>query len=572
MQSALVPLFVTKQLKNTSVSALVRMVVNGLIELPELQRQVAWNARQYVRLLDSLLMGLGAGAVLEWQPTDGEPSVSHTNPSKNPSGYLLDGLQRVLAYCMLLGSRPHFLDADEWQTLRDSHAVQLNPAKYAKAGSDDEARLRYLKRDSGAKLPSGWIRAADLFATNPNWDALVAAALPKKATRTERAAMEALLRDMRDRVRKTRVPMEQVACSTAHAFTAFERRNAGTPIKRHDLVLSMASVMCPGFVRDEFRVFQQQMTALGIHLDTSLLLRCLVAEWLGQARLTKVGLPDWETGEHSAAWTSVKAGWQRLAQYLLGHDITALRELGAENVTIPLVVLAARYDDAFVDDRPLQWMLRGLRSQRYKSQQSERLRDDIKVFVPDENGVAPTRDQALTALFGLLDDFPFEPFSAEELRYQLPASSRRLPELVVRLALTHADATDFRTGDLVRNSPEFHHHHFFSQAACKDAGVPAETFDALANVTVLTPSSNESFGSKLPRVCLSLVDARDREARLASQLIPAEFGVSGDVKDVYALVQQRAGLLADLMNTFVADLGTPAARTSDGRVSLTAVA
>jgi uncharacterized protein with ParB-like and HNH nuclease domain len=98
---------------NRKIQALVDMLLNRELLLPEMQRKYVWRSTQVRELLDSIYRDYPSGSILIWE-TDEVPLVKVKTPSfqettQKPIGkrlLLLDGQQRITSLATILTGSP----------------------------------------------------------------------------------------------------------------------------------------------------------------------------------------------------------------------------------------------------------------------------------------------------------------------------------------------------------------------------------------------------------------------------------------------------------------------------------
>src|SRR5580700_9693833 len=96
---------------NRKIQALVDMLLNRELLLPEMQRKYVWRSTQVRDLVDSIYRDYPSGSILIWE-TDEVPIVKthiFEKTSQNPIGkrlLLLDGQQRITSLATILTGCP----------------------------------------------------------------------------------------------------------------------------------------------------------------------------------------------------------------------------------------------------------------------------------------------------------------------------------------------------------------------------------------------------------------------------------------------------------------------------------
>ncbi len=94
-----------------SISTIIKEFKDGKIAIPEIQRDVVWNADQVKSLLDSIYQGYPCGSLISWEPRTKDDSLIReiTRPERLnyfngtlPQYFLLDGQQRLSALASIM--------------------------------------------------------------------------------------------------------------------------------------------------------------------------------------------------------------------------------------------------------------------------------------------------------------------------------------------------------------------------------------------------------------------------------------------------------------------------------------
>ena len=90
-----------------TVEALVSMIENGELGLPEMQRPYVWRSTRVRDLLDSLYRGYPSGTILLWESDKPVPQrktalEQEASPVRNNCLLLLDGQQRLTSLAAVI--------------------------------------------------------------------------------------------------------------------------------------------------------------------------------------------------------------------------------------------------------------------------------------------------------------------------------------------------------------------------------------------------------------------------------------------------------------------------------------
>lgn len=97
-----------------TVTDIVKEFEQGIIAIPEIQRDVVWDASQIKSLLDSILRGYPCGSIILWEPRERDktlvkamirPERLSNFENRIPRYFLLDGQQRISSLASMLLNR-----------------------------------------------------------------------------------------------------------------------------------------------------------------------------------------------------------------------------------------------------------------------------------------------------------------------------------------------------------------------------------------------------------------------------------------------------------------------------------
>lgn len=140
-----------------SFTDLIKDVENGVIKIPNFQREFIWPMKKTIKLLDSISKGYPVGSFLIWETTEKLPdlrNIGNIPLPETPEGYLvkyvLDGQQRItsLFACMKeahLNNRPYILFYDLENKIftdnsEDNSAEKIVPVSFFLRQDDEQIR------------------------------------------------------------------------------------------------------------------------------------------------------------------------------------------------------------------------------------------------------------------------------------------------------------------------------------------------------------------------------------------------------------------------------------------------
>lgn len=249
-------------MSDIAVSDLVEASVKGEYDIPEFQREFIWKPSQVAEFVDSLSRGFPVGCLVTW------PQVA--KEGKAPT-YVVDGQQRITALCVMFGKRPGWKDDREWQVISDTRGQYLNV-------SSDGGFSFGRKRGGCLSLPISEILAktSKEDVTNLVGETLDATKIVgEQATKTLYEKAKQVWN-----IRLNALPIVHItAQDPMEVAEMYQRLNeTGTRIKETDTQLAYIAVKNPGWVRDVFRVFIEDLkkrTNGRWSLTPDLLLRCM---------------------------------------------------------------------------------------------------------------------------------------------------------------------------------------------------------------------------------------------------------------------------------------------------------
>lgn len=106
------------------IHRLIDKAVSGQIDLPEIQRGFVWTKHQVEELMDSILKRYPLGSILVWDI--GNYTQGKYINEKIPKEWIIDGQQRITAFCLLARKKPYWFNANEWEELINKYRIKIN--------------------------------------------------------------------------------------------------------------------------------------------------------------------------------------------------------------------------------------------------------------------------------------------------------------------------------------------------------------------------------------------------------------------------------------------------------------
>ncbi len=562
-------------LEQVEIREIVNRAVNNKLDIPEFQREFVWDAQKVRFLIESLYRGYPVGSFLFWDAED-YTQTKGAHGGASPT-WIVDGQQRTTALCILMGMKPYWWpESHDWNaTLKrvdvmvnllpdDRDGVEFalpNPVRRKDPrwafvrpilGREEVEDVGPLAREFVAGLDLGHEDAVELFTTAHG-----------RMTRLWQTTRQT-------------IPVITVDHEPEDVAEIFARLNqAGTRVREADVVLALAAVKNPGWVRDEYLPFAESVEDMGWALDAGIYIRTITGIGIGRARLKEVPAEFWnpESLIDGGVWKRTKQAISDSIKRLAGFGLQSDDLVPSNNALIPLFVFQDRWADhpTFSFDRLYRWFLLANRDGRYSGSAVTSLNEDVRDLTqahdPDD------------ALLKLTDRLRVEPRTeAEEFRHRYDRAGSRFLRLMVYLTAYDAAAVDWvdgtrigydKTGSPATLGYKPHWHHIWPKKTLTEAGFDADRINALANITVLNEDTNvRRLKAKPPRVYITEFEiAPDR---LRRHMIPPDFAHYPDAKtwsiDAYdQFLGLRAQLLADATNRYLDRLeGSSAAAGADG--------
>lgn len=383
---------------NESIRDLVKQIMSGRIQLPEIQRRYVWKPEKVRALIDSIYKGYPSGSILLWetnQDIDLRPDAA-APPATGPSPVLLlDGQQRLKSLAAVLeGYRPN----------RDDPAPQIyfnldHPEKPSDpdtdyddlrgAGTDDtvaDHRVFQLKNPTVERSPH-WISVTKLFREDPFTvlsDHGIGPDHPNYKKFFKRAYY------LHKRADEYMYPVQTLGPDTTYEEVTdiFVRLNSqGTKLRKADLALAQVTSKWRGAMK-LFTRASKSCKARGFDLDERLLIKCLVAVATDQNQFKNVGKLDID--KLKGDWNLTKKGLDFAIKFLKDRAMIETTDvLPSLFLVIPIARLAVKHDYSFahdIGDKALRWLYAALIWGRYSRGATETMLDKDLATIRDIQG------------------------------------------------------------------------------------------------------------------------------------------------------------------------------------------
>ena len=554
--------------RNRQVREWFGLVEKGHIMLPRFQRFEAWGHHNVTGLLDTVLEGLPAGAVLVLQVAGKAPFVSRPVAGA-PEGtgpvneLLLDGQQRLTALWRALSGdypdRSYYvsMEPDE-ETGRERYAYSR--ARWAKNGARYPLYLNDPAEVWGRKLIPTEILTPTSEVEANRW--VEAATTGDDGEPDYRAAMELQkhVGDLRRQFAHFNLPFLALPASTSSetALDVFIKMNtSATPLSTYDIVVAQVEANVGRSLHDLASELKESAPHVEAYGSTENLM--LSAAALLQDRTTNRtsflagGFADRLVED----WPTILKGMRRAVSFLEDERIYDGRRLPTDVVLPPLVALWGESPDGLDAEGTARSVLRrylwrACFTERYERASNSRVAADYRALRSRIAG-----GDAAPEIFDE-EEWPL-PGPDVFLEAAWPTRKSTLARAVLALSLRHG-GDDLADGAPVRrdNLDAREYHHLFPKAYLEARG--AEDADRALNCALVTWKTNRTIAAKAPsdyvhdRLEATRLGEAEIRRRLDANLIPYDALMGDDYGD---FLIARAEMMEGPMRKLCSDGGTP---------------
>jgi len=512
-------------------------------------------------------MDYPVGSFLLW--TSAEYQQAQTAQGTGASLWIVDGQQRITALCLLVGVKPYWWpEAQDWNKTLARYDVLVNLLP------QHEAYLEF-------GLPNP-IRRQD-----PRWvsvRAILSESQIAPLTPLAQRIVNGLTQDPDQRlqlfpqihsrvleiwqIRGRQIPIVKISHEVEDVAEIFARLNRqGTRVKEADVVLSLAAVRNPGWVREKYLPYRNDLEDRGWDLDAGIFVRTMSGIGHGRVRLSEVPRDFWNTHNLPKAWKRTQEAISQTVKRLAEYGILCADLLPSTNSLIPLFVFHSRWANAPEYDfrRVLYWFLMANRDGRYSASPITSLSEDVRAIHDAEGPGGALQDlMGRLRISTTLDE--------EEFLGRYDKAGSLFLRLMLYLLLFQRGARDWvdrcrlgydTTGAPLTTGFQPQWHHIFPRKVLRKAGYSDDQIHALSNITVLTERTNVNrLSGKEPGRYIQ--DYAIPAEVLEEHVMPPRFanaaasshGVAStwDVAAYQDFILERAILLAQEANAFLCQL------------------
>ncbi|MFA0749978.1 MAG: hypothetical protein SLRJCFUN_000381 [Candidatus Fervidibacter sp.] len=554
-------------IEQLKVREIVKRAVSKDVDIPEFQREFVWDPEQVKLLAESLYRDYPIGSFLLWDSSDYQEAK--TAKGSQASLWIVDGQQRITALCLLLGQKPYWWpDAQDWNKALERYDVMVN--LMPEEGDD---RLEFALPNPIRRRDPRWVSVRQILSEENVERLTLLAHETAERIATEPDEFLKVFGQIHARlqrlwqIRERDIPIIKISHEVGDVAEIFARLNrAGTRVKEADVVFALAAVRNPGWVREDYLPFRNDLEERGWDLDAGIFIRTMTGIGSGRARLKEVPKDFWNSENLRNVWERTRESITDVLRRLAEFGITSDELLPSTNSLIPLFVLHHRWgkhsDYAF--PRALRWFLLANWDGRYSGSAITALNEDVRTIAE-----APSFEAALESLEKRLrvsSEVPEDDFRA---RYDQAGS--RFLRLMLWLLLFHRNASDWvdgtrlgydKTGSPITAGFQPQWHHIYPRSVLRKAGRRDDDIHALANITVLNEQTNvKRLAGKEPWRYIR--EHKISRESLETHLIPARFAEAvetGRLEEQWAVrnyddfIRERAQLLAREAKRFLEDL------------------
>ncbi len=330
------------QRTNYTVEELVQMYSEGVIAIPEIQRDFVWDSERIKSLLDSIHKDFPSGAIILWSPPFKDrrefemlirPERLHLYKHRLPKYLLLDGQQRLTALCSVL------LPPEE-VTTSIGEEIDL-PTLYVNIKTQ-EVEVRKHGQWSNNEILLNRILSRE---TETNGLSVVLEEVRERKDITPRHRQA--LKDYRNRIQRYTYPVQILQDHDYETVaTIFKLVNSqGKLLVTAELELATIVPHWKGFSK-HLRSFIKEMRKIEFIADLPFYMKCLafiMTDWPALDYFSgQVVKGEYSKGELEAAWRRTKRAIRQLHRILLEHYVDRPELITTRNAMVPLVYALAK--------------------------------------------------------------------------------------------------------------------------------------------------------------------------------------------------------------------------------------
>lgn len=472
-----------------TIKEIVTDAKNGEIFIPEIQREFVWTPTKVKDLVESLWYNYPVGTFL-WWTTKAQVEAQREKGEKKGIFWIIDGQQRIVSLCLLLGHKPAWYPPNEWNSLYERCDILVD------IHSILQESVSFYLPNPIRKKSSEWISIREILTTDEYAEKAV------EIHKTFNKPLSPIIKifEKFHAILNISIPVIVVDLEPEHAGEVFYRLNAkGTKVKETDIILSNVALYQPGFVRDNIKPFLEDLMLEGFDLDPSVIIKAFLAISGQPIRLSEIDKNFWKnTKKIAEGWNKTKETIIQVVKFLQEKGISSSELIPSGNSLIPLFVMAYKFSLSSCQDflQPFRFFLLANWDGRYSGAAITTLSQDITTIKETSSmkeackklrsTLRIPRGEAIITPEDMLKDYSKEKFL----------------KLMLYLVIFEKEAVDWNTGLKIGYEKsggilkgfEPNWHHFFPRKVLLERRPKTKNIDALANITII----QEKGHKKLP--------------------------------------------------------------------------
>ena len=499
-----------------TVDQLVQYFAEGRIAVPEIQRDVVWDADQVKELVDSISRGYPCGSIILWEPRlrDAKLIRDMIRPERLklfegrlPTYFLLDGQQRLTSLVSLILPRETLREKLPEVDEEDMPAMLFGNLK--KFPREIEASA------DGSSYKFPWVLLNRLFDTELFGDSKFGS-----LSKEQRHQLDTFAQGIRNYQFPVQIIQDRDYETVGEIFSRVN--SSGTSLTGAEIHLAKIVPRWQG-ITPEFRIFLEDLREKDYELDLTFLLRGIAAVECGVPNIgklaDKVAAKVVEKRHLDRTWRCVKQATKaiiRILQQELYLDKTKF--FTSKNVLVPLVYYAAKDNSASLCKKDvMRFFLFSQLSEHYSSASETKLRRDLRTLTEPS-----TVRQGLSDLADNVEREARQYYRGLKIRPDDVAgsASKNVMVLLMYIIFQREGAGNFGLGrtpslnDIHSTKTQLHHIFPFNfmmtdKSALKfrdeneyGSAEYREMVNDIANLTFLSQSKNAEIGDEEPWVYL----------------------------------------------------------------------
>jgi len=504
--------------------------------IPDMQREFVWTNTQVRDFIDSLYHGHPVGMLLVWEVNqDDNIPIRHIDDQNHVLGefrhLVIDGQQRLTS--LLLVKQGSLFKGKKKREIK----LLFNPLT-----EEFQIEIPKIKGDIS------WFNVSEVI----NSESILKLIREKKLIEKKGLDQEGedKIHDNLSRLKSVffgegySIPIYKISREVSYSEITdiFVKLNSkGTKIRITELILALLSLKLPGKFKQSLNEFIESLENSGWSIETSVLIRCLVAIAVKGARLRyfrniadSISEKELET-YWGITKDSIKHALQIFEQNL---GIKTSSVIPSQLAIIPIVFFLSKKEKLTERDTKelILWFLMSSYWARYTGPTETRLDEDIKNIDQNEDfsRLLKNLKNQVGRLFISKDDF---------------VGFKENVKLLSYVTLRNKKAEDWFKGNVITTT-DYEEHHIFPRSLLFNAGYDYRIIDDVANIAFLTQKANRSILDKEPYEYMASIDKN----KLKKQCVSYDKEIL-KIKKYEVFLKRRRNLLIKEINNYLKSLG-----------------